>query len=600
MRYEEKKNVSLDYYGSMLLSKPLALLLLSTAALAASTGNAQTSEPDAAPVEVSSSALNSELFYQLLLGELNVQSDDPASAYPYLLDAALRTGDAKLYQRAVEVALQARSGESALQAARAWRQALPNSREANRFVLQILIGLNRLAETAEPLKRELSVTQDKDRPIAIAVIPRYFARATNKKLAATIVEQALADQLSNAATGVVAWTTIGRMRMEAGDSAGALEAAQRAYALDPESEGPSLLALVMMNPKVPQAEAIVRKYLEGSQALPTVRLDYARVLIGAQRYAEAVIQLNIVTSTQPDEAQAWLILGTLELQDKKWVAAEKSLKRYVELAAGPQANSPRLEKNQGLVQSYLALAQIAEQRGDLAQAQAWLDRIDNAQDMLSVQSRRAAIMARQGKLDEARKLIRDLPEMGPVDARMKLSAEVQLLRDNKLFGSAYELLAEATARNPQDVDLIYEQAMLAEKLGKMDEMESLLRRVIAIKPEYHHAYNALGYSLAARNVRLPEAKQLVLKSLEYAPGDPFISDSLGWVEFRSGNLAEALRILQAAYKDKVDAEIAAHLGEVLWVMGKREQALAVWKEGFNLDAENETLMETLKRLRVKL
>jgi predicted Zn-dependent protease len=141
--------------------------------------------------------------------------------------------------------------------------------------------------------------------------------------------------------------------------------------------------------------------------------------------------------------------------------------------------------------------------------------------------------------------------------------------------------------------------MIAEKMGRFDDMEKLLRELMARKPDYHHAYNALGYSLAERGVRLPEAKQLVQKALEYAPGDPFISDSLAWVEFRMGNKAEALRILQEAYKDRPDPEIAAHLGEVLWSLGQREQAQSIWREGLLLNAENETLQETLKRLKVK-
>jgi Flp pilus assembly protein TadD len=122
--------------------------------------------------------------------------------------------------------------------------------------------------------------------------------------------------------------------------------------------------------------------------------------------------------------------------------------------------------------------------------------------------------------------------------------------------------------------------------------------VIAAKPDYHHAYNALGYSLADRGIRLPEAKQLIEKALEFAPGDPYISDSLGWVEFRMGNKAEALRILDTAYKARPDAEIAAHLGEVLWSMGRRDRAQAIWKEGLLLNADSDTLQETLKRLRV--
>ena len=196
-------------------------------------------------------------------------------------------------------------------------------------------------------------------------------------------------------------------------------------------------------------------------------------------------------------------------------------------------------------------------------------------------------------------MIRALPEPSAADARMKISVEAQLLRDNKQFRAAYDLLKNAMARYPLDTELMYDQAMVAEKLGDLTEMERLLRLAIATKPDYQHAYNALGYSFADRNIRLPEARELVRKALEFAPGDPFISDSLAWVEFRSGNLPEALRILQQAFKDKPDAEIAAHLGEVLWTMGDRPQAAAVWKEGMQLNAENETLQETVKRLQVK-
>ncbi len=209
------------------------------------------------------------------------------------------------------------------------------------------------------------------------------------------------------------------------------------------------------------------------------------------------------------------------------------------------------------------------------------------------------LLERQGRLAEARELIRNQPENSSAEARMKIMAEAQLLRDNKKFNEAYELLSEANRQNGEDLDLAYDLAMVAEKLGNITEMERLLRLIIASKPDYHHAYNALGYSLAERNVRLPEARQLVLKALDLAPSDPFILDSLGWVEFRSGNLEEARRILQSAFDAKPDAEIAAHLGEVLWAMNRKSQAIAIWKEGGKLNAQNDTLQETLKRLGVR-
>jgi len=330
-------------------------------------------------------------------------------------------------------------------------------------------------------------------------------------------------------------------------------------------------------------------------------MDYARILLNNQRYAESEAQLVQITAEAPAFAPAWLVRGILELQDRRDGAAEKSMLRYVELesAARPAAASAE-ETRRGLTQAYMALAEIAERKKDLAGAKAWLDRIEDSQDMVSVQVRRAALLARQGQLGEGRALLQALPARNPAEARARTSAEVQLLRDNKQFQPAYDVLNEALAASPQDLDFMYDKAMMAEKLGRLDEMERLLRATIAIKPDYHHAYNALGYSLADRNVRLPEARALILKALEFAPGDPYITDSLGWVEFRSGNVLEALRLLRQAYKDRPDAEIAAHLGEVLWTVGERTKAMEIWKEGLAMNAENETLLETLRRLRVRL
>lgn len=542
------------------------------------------------------SALTAELFYELLLGELNARGPDPGAGFSLLLDAARRTNDPALYQRAVEVALQNRAGDPALQAARAWKQAHPGSRDANRYLLQILLALNRIAETPEVLKAEINLAAPSERNAAISAVPRLYARASDKKLAATLVQQALADALANPDTAASAWTAVGRLRLAAGETAAAIDAARRAQAAAPASEGPALLALELMAPGQAQAEALVQRYLESPMALPELRMAYARALLQAQRYPDASQQLKTITGQRPDFAEAWLVQGVLQAQDNQLDAAETSLKRYLDLAAAQPAGDERIR---GQSQAYLALAQVAEKRKDLPLATAWLDKIENAQALVTAQTRRASILAQQGRMDEARRLVRQLPERTPEDARMKLTAEVQLLRDNKQYRAAYELLDQAIDKAPQDAELLYDQAMLAEKLDELPAMERLLRRAIAAKPDFHHAYNALGYSLADRNLRLPEARQLIQKALELAPGDPFITDSLAWVEFRAGNRTEALRLLEQAYKARPDAEIAAHLGEVLWSLGQRERAVAIWREGLLINRDNETLQETLKRFQVK-
>ncbi len=554
-------------------------------------------EDKAAQDKASSSPLDAPLLYQLLVGEMNVQEGEPGAGYALILDAARKTGDAQLYQRATDIALQSRSGDAALQSAQAWKQAQPASREANRYVLQILIALNRITDTLEPLKTEISVAPDAERSGVIAAVPRIYARVTDRKVAASVVQEALTSYLASPATASAAWTAVARMRLAAQDTEGALDAVKRGQAADARAEGPALVALELMDPKLPEAELLARRYFDGNpKAVPEIRMGYARALLDAQRYAEATAQLQIVTREKPDYPEGWLVLGSLQLQDNQLSPAKTSLERYVALV---QQQASEEERSRGLAQAYLALSQLAEKRKDYPAAEAWLAKIENPADLVQAQTRRASILASQGKLEEGRRVIRQLPERNAGDARLKISAEVSLLREFKQYRAAYDVLAQAIAKTPDDAELLYDQAMLAEKLDAVDEMERLLRRVIALKPDYHHAYNALGYSLADRGIRLPEARELIRKALEFAPADPFIRDSLAWVEFRLGNKAEAVQIFEVIYKARPDAEIAAHFGEVLWSMGQRDRAVAIWKEGQLINPTNETLLETLKRLRVK-
>ncbi len=164
---------------------------------------------------------------------------------------------------------------------------------------------------------------------------------------------------------------------------------------------------------------------------------------------------------------------------------------------------------------------------------------------------------------------------------------------------AYTTLEQALAQASDDPDLLTEQSLVLEKLRRFDDMEAVLRKLMRLRPQDAHAYNALGYSLADRSIRLDEAQTLILKAVELAPDDPFIQDSLGWVAFRMGRLDEALRVLRAAYQARPDAEIAAHLGEVLWSLERRSEAASIWREGLLLKSDNETLIETMKRLGFK-
>ncbi len=573
------------------LTTVLALATTCSWAQPAHTAKQKTATTDVA--EEGTSA-DSHLFYEVFLGEVTTRTGDPGAGYALMLDAARRSHSSQLYQRAADIALQSRSGEYALAAAKAWQEDHPQSREANRYALQILIALNRVSETAAPLQQLIQQAPAPSKVSILSAIPQMYGRVSDKAAAARAVQEALKAEIANPSTGAAAWITVGRMRLAAGDQAGSLESLVKAQAIDPAYEGLARLALELLDEGRNEAKPFVTHFLQ-QQPAPEIRMLYARVLLAQSQFTEASDQLHRVTQDKPDMAEAWLVLASLQVQDQKLAQAAESLRKFMDIA---QATGDTEINQRIMTQAYVLAAQIAEKQGDLKAAQGWLDRIESPNDSFSVQRQRASILAKQGRMHEARALLKELPGSNAEEQRMKLLAEVQLLKEHNQNEEAFRLQGKALSKSPEDNDLAYDQAMLAEKTGRLDVMEKLLRQVIARQPDYHHAYNALGYSLADRGVRLNEAKQLIQKALDLAPGDPFITDSLAWAEFRLGNKAQAQQLLQSAFSKKPDAEIAAHLGEVLWSQGNTEKAKAIWKEGLRLNPDNQTLKETLKRLGV--
>ncbi len=543
---------------------------------------------------VQNSNLNAVLFYQLLLGELNVQAGEPGSGFAIILDAARKTKDEALFQRATELALQSRSGEAALQAARSWKSSLPESKEANRYILQILLALNRIDEAGRALKASIASLPIQEQSVAIGSVPRVFGRLQDKNLAAKVVEQALSAAIKNSETAATAWTTIGRMKRDAGEIQPAAEAARAGHAANQKAPGPIMLAMSLLNVVPNEVQPMISQYMAGD-ALPDLRLGYARTLIDLDQMQPAMAQLNQLTQQHPTFAPGWLFLGLLQSDLSQVLLSEQSLKQYIKLV--DSANDP--DQSGGLSEAYLALSQMAQKQGRWTQADEWLARIPPNADPLKVASRRAALLAQQGRKTDGLKLLEQVKVDNSQDARLKALAISQWLREDKQINAALTIIEQALAKFPADTDLQSEMAMLCEKLGRFDQMESLLRGIMKVKPTDAHAFNALGYSLADRKIRLDEARELILKAVQLAPRDPFIQDSLGWLEYRVGNSAEAIRILEAAFKARPDAEIAAHLGEVYWQSGQQDKAGTIWREGLMLKSDNETLLDTLKQFKFK-
>jgi len=542
------------------------------------------------------SAMDAPLFYQLLIGEIELQNGQAGVAFQVLLDAARRTGDEALFKRVVNIAIQARAGDQALLAARAWAEAVPTSSEALQSTVQLLALLNRPADVAEPLERLLRIAPAPQRPGLILGLTRLFQRSPEPKAVLAALSPVLRAQ-----DGVLkppALFTEARLALNAGEHAQALALARELAQALPDGDDAMQLAIDLM-PSQPGAEALVVERLQRKPDQHALRQAYGRALAQAQRPADAAREFRLLTQATPDNPAPWLALGALELELKHPAAAEASLREGLQRLDTPAAGSDAQIKARadGRRQAWLLLSQAAEQRGDLKAAEAALQKLDG--NGLDLRYRRASLLARQGKLAEARMLLQPAADASDADARAALLAEAQLLRERRDYAASLQVLKTAAERFPGDTDLLYEQAMMSEKVGRFDEMESLLRKVIEIRPDYHHAYNALGYSLADRKLRLPEARQLIEQALKLAPNEPFIIDSMGWVEYRLGNLTEATRLLRQAHGGRPDAEIAAHLGEVLWASGAQDEARGVFAEAARRDPGNEALRETLARLKVQ-
>ena len=553
-------------------------------------------QPAAPQVEppVEQSALDAVLFYQILLGEMNTRQGSPGAGFSIMLDAARKTRDPALFQRAVDIALQARSGDAALQAAQTWKRELPQAIEPNRYILQILLALNRVEEAGLALTVSIHDLPAAEQNGAIASVPRIFSPLQDKKRAADVVEKALQRAIAQAETAVSAWTTIGRMRRDAGQLELAIQAALKGRAADHSAPGPIILSLSLMGNGNPSLQNMLNEAMQG-QVLPELRLGYARTLIALQQYPQAMQQLALLNARHPEFAEGWLIRGLLLQETGQSTQAEQHLIHFVQL----NAKNTEPEQQAGQAEALMTLAQIAQRQGQLERAGQWLSQMPATTDPIKLASRQADLLAQQGRMDEARLVLAQVKTTTPEQTKRKTLAQSQWLREHQQAAAAYSLLKPALNAQPDDADLASELAMVTEKLKRFDEMESLLRQLIKTRPQDPQAFNALGYSFADRNIRLDEARALIEQAVALVPQDPYIQDSLGWVAFRQGKHGEAVQILQAAYKAKPDAEIAAHLGEVLWVMGQTEQAARIWREGLLLKADNETLQETLKRLNFK-
>ncbi len=525
--------------------------------------------------------LNEPTLYEFLLGEIALQRGEAALAAQTYLDLAKRTRDPRVARRAVEVASQARQPELAIEAAKIWHEIEPGSPQALQVVAALLVSAKRVAE-AEPYLVKLLTADGVSLENGFMQLNRLLAGNPDKASNLRVVKNLAAPypQLAQAHFAVA------QAAFAAGEDAAAIASIRRAQALRPDWETAVVFEAQVLQKRSP-AEAAKRlgEFVEKHPGSREARLNYARALVLDKRYPEARKQFEAVLAASPGNAEVVYAVGLLAFQLKDYAVAEENMKRLL----GMRYRDPNGVR-------YL-LGQIAEEQKHWPDAIKWYEQVEEGEQALPARMRTANALAKQGKLEQAREFLRRVATDNPGEEVQLTVAEAQLLREANRPGDAFALLGEALAKEPEQPDLLYDFALTAEKLERYDLLESNLRKLIQVRPDHAHAYNALGYSFAERNTRLPEARKLIEKALELAPEDFFIIDSLGWVQYREGDLKGAADTLRRAYGGRPDAEIGAHLGEVLWVMGRRDEADRVWQEALKTAPDNETLLKTIKRLR---
>lgn len=534
--------------------------------------------PQVKPPTLPVQAMSQTVLFKLLLAEIALQRGQNNVAVQSFLDLTKETKDPRIAQRATEVALNTRFLGAALETAGIWLAADPENQQARQVLAALLVNQARLADAEPHLQTWLAADKDNIGNGFMqlnTILMRHQDKAAVLELTQNLAKPYPSLPEAHYSIAQAAWA--------AGQPPLALTEIRAALKLRADWEQAALFqGQVLQRTSNADALAYYQSYLKAHPRAMDLRLSYARLLVTDKKYVEARTEFQTLLKEFPNNADVTMAVALLSLQLNDFDAAETQLQHALETDY----------KDPDAVRFYLG--QVNEERKRPADALRWYSSVNGGDQYVPARARYAGILAKQGKMDDARKYLQDAGRNGAERVQFT-QAEAQLLRDANDFRAAFDVLGQAVAKNPNSAELLYDQAMAAEKVDRMDVLESNLRKVIQMKPDYAHAYNALGYTFADRNTRLNEAYALVEQALKLAPDDPFIMDSMGWVLFRMNQNDAAVTFLQRAFEIRPDAEIAAHLGEVLWAMGRQDEAKKVWATALKDNPANELLSATVKK-----
>lgn len=567
------------------MNRPYALLLAFALLQGCQSLAPQTAEPpvaeadkDVAKKPVAYGSFTQDGLYSLLVAELAGQRNRFDIALANYADQAEKTQDPGVSERAYRIAEYLGADEPALDSALIWAKNDPHNLDAQRAAAIQLARAGRYDDSMVYMEKVLQGQGD-----------THFDFLA---LSAAETDQSTRDGLMQSFDRLLvkypdnSQLVFGKALLLNQD--GKTEEALDLLESHPAQNGeiaPILLRarLLQALDRGPEALPLLRGAIRDNPEDRRLRLTYARTLVEQDRMADAKAEFLSLVQQYPDDDESRYSLALVCMENKDWDQAEVYLRELIERDSNVDA-------------AHLNLGRIAEERHDPAAALREYALVGAGADYLPAQLRQADILIANGRGSEASRLLAEAREAQPDAAVQLYLIESESYSNNNKDAQALQVLQQALMRYPDDLNLLYTRAMLAEKRGDLAQMEKDLRAIIAREPENAMALNALGYTLADRTNRFAEAKALIEKAYQLTPEDPAVLDSMGWVNYRLGQLDEAEDYLRQAFTRFPDHEVAAHLGEVLWANGKRGEARKVWAKGFEAQADSPILRKTLLRL----
>ncbi|MGH8245103.1 MAG: tetratricopeptide repeat protein, partial [Gammaproteobacteria bacterium] len=523
--------------------------------------------------------LTEEILYQILVAEFAGQLGRLDISLENYLQLARSTRDPKVVERATRIAVYARDAAAATEAARMWVELDPLNPDPHQVLAVMALREGATDEALEHLQTILDSSHG-ELDEKLLLIANLLGREQDKELVLGLMQR-LVDTRRESPEALYAFAHVAA---RLGDLDRSVDLLKRTLELAPDNDNAALSYISTLQRQDRVNDAL--KWLE--ETLPTrkdndfnLRMAYARLLTDAKRFDDARRQFEILAVQAPNNIDVQYALGLLYLQANRLDDSELYFARLVN----------REERDDDA--SYY-LGRISEERKDFEKAGVWYQGVQQGENYFDAQVRQALLLAKQGRVDDARTHLRSVRTQGAQEKIILIQAEGELLTEENRLGDAMEVYNEALKAG-YNADLLYARAMLAEKLDRLDIVESDLRQILEQEPDHAQALNALGYTLADRTDRFEEAYGLIQRALELNPNDFYILDSMGWILYRLGRLEEASEYLHKAMNIRQDPEIAAHLGEVLWVMGDRDAARDVWNTALQETPDDSHLLDVIKR-----